>query len=224
MTVKLIIFDFDGVLVDSEYLTSIVTTECLMQLGVKTSLETTLKRFVGRHEDVKREQISKDIGAENVDAFIVKTKSLTLESYEKNLVPFRHVELMLENLNIPFCVASNSRLISLEQKLRITKLNKFFDQQNIFVGSMVEKPKPAPDLYLYAAKMHNVRIEECLVIEDSVHGIHAAVAAGMKVIGYYGASHCYQGYEKTLTNAGAQMVFNDFSEIATIIEQYRSDV
>ena len=217
MAIKLIIFDFDGVLVDSEYLTSIVTTECLNKRGVDTKLEDTLKRFVGMHEDVKREHIAKDIGAENVDAFISETKLLTLQSYKKNLVPFKHVEPILKNLQIPFCVASNSRLISLEQKLKITKLNEFFNQQNIYVGSMVEKPKPAPDLYLLTAKMQNVKIEECLVIEDSVHGINAAVAAKMKVIGFYGASHCYHGYEKTLLDAGAQMVFKDLSEIPNII-------
>ena len=127
MAIKLIIFDFDGVLVDSEYLTSIVTTECLNKRGVNTKLENTLKRFVGVHEDVEREHITKDIGVENVDEFISETKLLTLESYKKDLVPFEHVELILENLGVPFCVASNSRLISLEQKLEITKLNRFFE-------------------------------------------------------------------------------------------------
>lgn len=219
MAIKLIIFDFDGVLVDSEYLTSIVTTECLNKRGVDAKLEDTLKRFVGMHEDVKREHIAQDIGAENVDEFISETKKLTLESYKRDLVPLKDVEKTLGNLEIPFCVASNSRLISLKQKLEITKLNKFFNKNNIFVGSMVKKPKPAPDLYLHAAKMKNVKIEECLVIEDSIHGINAAVAAKMKVIGFYGASHCYRGYEKILLNAGAQMVFDNFFEIQGVINK-----
>ncbi|PCI85200.1 MAG: hypothetical protein COB24_13740 [Hyphomicrobiales bacterium] len=82
---------------------------------------------------------------------------------------------------------------------------------------MVAKPKPAPDLYLYAAEMHRVNADECLVIEDSVHGIRAAVTANMPVIGYYGASHCLNGYEVNLEKAGAKILFNDMRELSTII-------
>lgn len=218
MSIKLVIFDFDGVLVDSEFITGQITCEHLSEYGHETDLETVLKKYVGMHDNIRRKHLAEILGEHRVDRFMAETKDLSLLMYEKKLSPLKNVEYALENLRLPICIASNSRLSSLKQKLSITKLNRFFHEKKLFVGGMVENPKPAPDIYLLAAEMHNVEPHECLVIEDSVHGINAAVSANMRVIGYYGASHCYEGYHLSLKNAGACALFNDMVELPKIIK------
>lgn len=220
MAIKLVIFDFDGVLVDSEFITSQVTTDHLRSYGVDADLNEILKKFTGMHDDDKRVHWLEWLGSDNIEKFATDNKSKTFDEYRKSLVPFPKVLPLLQNLQVPFCTASNSKLNSLQEKLKITKLDRFFNQQNTYVGSMVAKPKPAPDLYLYAAKMQNIPIHECLVIEDSQHGVHAAVKAGMKVVGYHGASHCYDGYKEQLQQAGASLVFDDLAQIPQFIRQF----
>lgn len=220
MSIKLIIFDFDGVLVDSEFIAGQVTNEQLLKYGVKSDLDTTLRRFVGKHDTDMRIDLAVDVGEENVDNFMTEIKQLSLEAYHQRLAPMPNSEAMLGALNMPICIGSNSRLSSLKNKLEITKLNRFFSEDRLYVGSMVPKPKPAPDLYLHAAAQHNVLPSECLVIEDSAHGVSAAVSAQMPVIGYYGASHCYTGYEQKLEQAGAQILFNDLSEIPNLLSRF----
>ncbi|MCJ8323159.1 MAG: HAD-IA family hydrolase [Rhizobiales bacterium] len=220
MTIKLIIFDFDGVLVDSEYIAGQVTTAHLLKYGVEADLDTTLKRFVGMHDTDMRKHLAPNVGADNVDRFLSEIKQLSLEAYHQRLAPMANAIAMLESLTMPICIGSNSRFSSLITKLKITKLDKFFAEDKLYVGSMVAKPKPAPDLYLHAAAQHNVAADECLVIEDSAHGVKAAVDAKMPVIGYHGASHCYAGYEQKLLDAGAQMLFDDLADIPNIISNY----
>lgn len=224
MAIKLVIFDFDGVLVDSEYINAQVTTRHLEKYGVRTTLSKTLKRFVGMHDETRRKHLAQDIGVENVDNFIKETKEFSLLAYQKLLLPLKNVEDTLKQLHLPFCIASNSQMTSLTQKLAITNLKRFFKKNTLYVGSMVEHPKPAPDIYIHAALKQKVSPHECLVIEDSVHGIHAATSAGMHVIGYYGASHCYDGYENSLLKAGAKTIFNDMSYLPQIITRYNAEI
>lgn len=219
MTIKLIIFDFDGVLVDSEYISGQVTTEELHKYGVKTDLDTTLRRFVGMHDTTMRSHLAEDVGETRLEEFLSVIKEKTRLAYYDKLAPLPGAVDMLASLDLPLCIGSNSRFSSLKEKLEITKLNRFFSEDRLYVGSMVPKPKPAPDLYIHAAKQHNVMPAECLVIEDSAHGIKAAVDAKMPVIGFYGASHCYDGYEHKLKQAGADILFKQLSEIPDIIKQ-----
>lgn len=219
MGIELLIFDFDGVLVDSEYITGQVTCKHLEKYGVKTDLETTLRKYVGMHDSVRREHLSQDIGESRVDKFIEETKAKSLQVYKDRLKPIKNTKLMLDQLDIPYCIASNSRMSSLKQKLEITGLDAYFSTSQLFVGSMVKKPKPAPDIYLLAADEHNTPTENCLVIEDSVHGINSAIGANMQVYGFYGASHCYENYESSLLKAGASLVFNDLLKFPRLIHQ-----
>lgn len=221
MTIKLMIFDFDGVLVDSEYIACQMTFKLLTEYGIKTSLDAVLHRFVGMHDTKMRALLATDVGDENVDEFLKKAQQMSYEAYVKQLVPMAGSIEMLKQIKLPKCIASNSRHKSLISKLAITKLDQYFASDRLYVGSMVAHPKPAPDLYLYAAKLHNVAPSECLVIEDSVLGINAAVAAKMPVIGYYGASHCYPGYEQKLLDAGANIVFKNLIDLPNIISDYQ---
>lgn len=220
MTIKLIIFDFDGVLVDSEYIAGQVVTDTLPKYGVTIPLADVLKRYVGMHDTAMRESLIEDIGEDKIDQFFEEIKATTTDRYKNELTPLPNVVEMLNSLTMPICIGSNSRLISLKAKLGYTKLDQFFKEEQLYVGSMVAKPKPAPDLYLYAAKQYGLKPSECLVIEDSVHGTNAAVAAKMPVIGYYGASHCYASYEQKLKQAGAEYLFNDMQGLNKILDSY----
>lgn len=215
--IKLIIFDFDGVLVDSEYIAAQVTTRLLSEYGVKTNLQTTLQKFVGQHVDTIARYLEQDIGKHNVEDFKMKSKVENRKAFIDKLTPLPFVVDTLSKIEIPMCVGSNSAYDSLIAKLEISKLDKFFSPEALFVSSMVKKPKPAPDIFLHAAKYYGVVPSECLVIEDSVHGIQAALEANMQVIGYFGASHCGHEYRQLLINAGAFLTFNDMRYLDNIL-------
>lgn len=220
MAIELVIFDFDGVLVDSEYIAGQTMAENLKNYDCDMGLDIVLKDFVGMHDQDMLHQLSIYIGADRVEQFMLETKKLTLEAYKARLKVIKDVELVLNEINIPICIASNSRLTSLNSKLKITKLNKYFDADKLFVGAMVAKPKPAPDIFLHAAKYNKVDTNNCLVVEDSVPGTIAAIAAGMNVVGFHGASHCYDGYENKLLAANAQLTFNQMKQLPDIIKQF----
>ncbi|NRA88408.1 MAG: HAD family phosphatase [Rhizobiales bacterium] len=220
MAIKLIIFDFDGVLVDSEFIAGQTIHEILLEYGVNSNLDDVLHRFVGMHNDEMRGYLAADVGENNVDEFLIRSKKLTDLAYAQRLSTLPHAAEILAQIKLPKCICSNSRQSSLIYKLGITKLDRFFTPDMLYVGSMVPNPKPAPDLYLYTAKKYNILPSECLVIEDSVFGIRAAVAANMPVIGFYGASHCYDGYEQKLTTAGASLIFDDLLALPKLIDQF----
>lgn len=219
LDIQLIIFDFDGVLVDSEYIAGAVTTRLLTEFGAKTDLDTVLSQFVGQHVDAIASHLEQHIGKENIQEFKQKSKIENRKAFQEKLAPLPNVLKTLSQISIPMCIGSNSAYDSLLAKLEITKLNAFFPTEKLFVSSMVSKPKPAPDVYLKAAKHHNIAPQNCLVIEDSVHGIHAAKAANMAVIGFYGASHCHPKYEALLKQAGASITFDNIGELPNIINE-----
>lgn len=216
--IELIIWDFDGVLVDSEYIAGQVRTELLCEYGVETDLDTVLRRFVGVHGDVMTKHLTKDIGPERIEAFNIELKIRNKAAFIAGLKTLPYAVETVAKLRQPICIGSNSSLASLLYKLEMTGLAQYFPENKLYVGAMFDNPKPAPDIYLHAAKIHGVLPENCLVIEDSVPGTQAAIAAGMQVIGYYGASHCYDDYEAKLTDAGAILTFNDMRQLHEIID------
>lgn len=220
--IKLIIFDFDGVLVDSEYIAAQETIKILAQYGVNLDLETALKKFVGQTSDATAQYLGEKIGHAKVLDFKVKSKIGNRQAFKEQLVAFPNVIETLTQLEIPMCIGSNSAYDSLVAKLAITGLNQFFPSDKLYVGEMVAKPKPAPDVYLYAAEQQGIKPSECLVIEDSVHGVHAAIAANMRVIGYFGASHCYTNYDQLLMDAGAITTFKDMSKLSSILKKLQN--
>jgi beta-phosphoglucomutase-like phosphatase (HAD superfamily) len=124
---------------------------------------------------------------------------------------------------MPVCVASNSYPDRLHHSLEVTGLWKFFDP-HVFSAAMVERGKPAPDLFLFAAERLNVSPADCLVIEDSVHGTIAAQAAGMTVVGFCGGSHCKTGHAERLLGAGCMRTFarmNEFGEFLQSLDRNR---
>lgn len=211
---KNIIFDCDGVLVDSEILANRVEAELKTELGFPTTTEEQIQKFVGfgsNHpvmiEELKR--LPKNY-LETVDQRIHKI-------YETELKAIYGVLELLQSLENPICVASSSEPEWINQKLKITQLKPFFDK-SIFSGHMVKATKPAPDLFLFAAHKMEWDISECLVIEDSVAGVIAGRAAGMTVCGFLGGSHILPGHAERLIQAGADYIVSDIRKIKPLLQ------
>lgn len=186
--IKLIIFDCDGVLVDSEILSQRVLLHMLKGIGVNASEDYFYTHFLGYNFE--------HVTAKVLEDFSVTLTSEFRESYRKALVKVFASELvttvglngLLSQLNVSSCVATSGSPEKVKHSLSFTGLENFFNGR-VFTSSEVEKGKPAPDLFLYAAAKMGVLPENCLVIEDSPTGIKAALAANMRVIRYTGASH-----------------------------------
>jgi beta-phosphoglucomutase-like phosphatase (HAD superfamily) len=132
---------------------------------------------------------------------------------ESDLKQILGVEEVIRNLQTPFCVASNSRTEKVQAMLKITNLFDYFNGK-IFTTSQVKHPKPAPDIYLFAASAFNIEPSNCLVIEDTSVGVTAAKAAGMTVFGY-----AAQTSTTRLLLAGAHSIFSDMRDLPLLIKQ-----
>ncbi len=215
MDYKLVIFDCDGVLVDSEAIGNRFISEALTLAGIPISAEGALSQFLGG----KLTQIKKD--AEKQLGFLLPANWVD-EIYKKQFAEFRKnlksisgiedVLDVLERINIPVCVGSNGPLNKMEVSLGVTKLKDRF-LGRIFSADQVESPKPAPDLYLYCADQMGVLPQHCLVIEDSPRGALAGVAAGMHVFGYTGG-----GDNSALKKVGCTKTFDTMQEIAAFLD------
>jgi HAD superfamily hydrolase (TIGR01509 family) len=137
----------------------------------------------------------------------------------KKLVVIKGIKEVLEQLETPICVASGSTPERLKHTLEITDLYKFFNSENIFSSIYVKNGKPAPDIFLHAAQKMGVAPKDCIVIEDSFNGVKAGKAANMTVLGFFGGSHCYEGYEKRLKESGADKTFNSMSQLIKMIKE-----
>ncbi|MEM6964570.1 MAG: HAD-IA family hydrolase [Bacteroidota bacterium] len=183
MQPKLIIFDCDGVLVDTEAISTGVITQLARALGVPISNQEALETFTGTSLNFVQDFLEKKLGKKLPEDFEPVYRKKTFEEFEKNLQPISGIHAIVENLAIPFCVASNAPIYKVEFNLKLTNLYPFFEGK-IFSAYQVEKWKPDPTLFLTAAKTMGFRPEECMVVEDSAAGVLAAKAAKMKVLGY----------------------------------------
>jgi HAD superfamily hydrolase (TIGR01509 family) len=206
---KLIIFDCDGVLVDSEHLLNKVFANALLNYGYSISLEESIKKFTGVHEDVCREIIMKETQVDIPLDYWVREQSHLLKTLEIELTSLLNPVLdKLETLKIPKCVASNSPKHHVMHCLELTHVIKYFDQKVIFTSQQVSKPKPAPDLFLFAAKSMGIEPKNCIVIEDSLAGIQAAKAAGMQVMMFLGGTHArFDWYRDKMARLNAPIFF-----------------
>ncbi|MCX5497464.1 HAD family phosphatase [Kaistia dalseonensis] len=215
----LVIFDCDGVLVDSEILASRVDSERLSAIGYDISIEEMSHRFAGLTWDRIAKLIEADMGRSLPENFHTETdKELDRRlGTELNIIP--GVQEMLDRLDYPRCICSNSSPERLRISLTHTKL---YDRFRPYVFSAVavrdKRPKPAPDVFLHGAAEFDVDPRQCVVIEDSTHGIHGAKAAGMRVVGFTGGSHSWPGHADALTAAGAETVINRMSDLPAVIE------
>ena len=197
---KLILFDCDGVLVDSEYLASQVFSEALAKYGYTISAEESIRRFTGVNEYDCRKILMSEMDIEIPEDYWHKEKLNLKKAYELYLTGLLEPLLsFLKTSNTPRAIASNSSRDHILHCLELTSQLDYFSPDAIFSASQVAKAKPAPDVYLFAATQMMTPPENCLVIEDSITGVQAAQAANMKVFMFLGAKHSqYDWYHQEL--------------------------
>jgi HAD superfamily hydrolase (TIGR01509 family) len=208
---ELVIFDCDGVLVDSELITNRVFAAVLAEAGLPLTLEFMFENFVGRSMQHCWEQAGRMLGKE-VPAHWQREFQLrasTALAAEVQAVP--GIEAVLDSLAVPYCVASSGSHEKMATTLTATGLLPRFSGR-IFSAADVARAKPAPDLFLHAAASCGVQPGGCAVIEDSAPGVAAGVAAGMTVYGY-----CASTPERRLLEAGAHYTFNNMATLPALL-------
>lgn len=212
----LIIFDCDGVLIDSEPIANRVHAQALTDLGYAVTAAELIRRFTGMTDAAMYALIERDWGRPLPADYAAKIKPAIKEAYSRDLRPIPGLDLVLPGLTTRRCVASSSDPDKLRFGLERTGLYGYF-APHVFSAALVARGKPAPDLFVYAADRMKVRPEACLVIEDSVNGVRAARAAGMAVIGFCGGGHCAPGHGERLLAEGAAHVFDDMRELPELL-------
>jgi HAD superfamily hydrolase (TIGR01509 family) len=208
-----LIFDFDGVIADSEALANTVLAEAVTNLGHSTTLDQSLARYAGRRWDDVEAEIEATTGKPLPPNFSSELKRATLERFRTDLKEVSGAANFIRRFShIPRCIASSSSLDRLQLCLSLLALEAEFGS-HVFSADMVARGKPHPDIFLFAADRLGVKPKECLVIEDSAGGIRAAVAAGMTAVGLSAASHIREGHDLTLKDAGAVHLANSWPEV-----------
>ena len=217
---KAIIFDCDGVLVNSEVIHMAVERELLSELGLEYDHATYLLRFVGlSNPDYYRhlnEDFAERVGGIFHEDFGDRLEARTWPRIEAELSAIDRIAELLKALDRPVAVASSAPIKKLQRKLEITGLTRLF-APHIYSVDHVSRGKPAPDLFLHAAQALGVDPVNCAVIEDSVHGIRAAQAAGMTPIGFVGGGHADAGLPSRLKDSGAAIVATDHAQLLSLI-------
>jgi HAD superfamily hydrolase (TIGR01509 family) len=215
-SVDLLIFDCDGVLVDSEVISCAAHAETLTRHGYPITSDEVLERFLGVSDREARETIETELGRPLADDFESQMNEAALRRYTEDLRAIPYIDEAIAAIDLPKCVASSGTPEKIRHGLGCAGL---YDQlaPHIFSASQVKRGKPAPDLFLFAAGQMQAAPARCVVIEDSLAGIAAAVAAGMPVLGFHGGSHCRPGHGDRLRAAGAVAVFGDMRLLPGLI-------
>lgn len=208
----LIIFDCDGVLVDSEPILNRIFVDLLAEEGLSITYDEAIEKFVGLSQEAVSELIKDSFGRSLKDGFFQELRSRTFAAFENDLQPIHGIKDALSHIDLPKCVASSGDHTNIRKTLQLTGLLSIFEP-NIFSATEVARGKPAPDLFLFAAKQMGTAPEQCCVIEDSIYGVKAGVAAGMTVLGYAKAGKAF-----SLSQEGAKVVFENMSELPSLLK------
>ena len=212
----LVIFDCDGVLVDSEVISCRAHSQMLTRHGYPITPDQVLERFLGVSDREARQAIEDEIDRRLPDDFEAQVNQATLQSYADDLRAIPYVGEAIAAIGLKKCVASSGTPEKIRHGLTCAGLYDLL-APDIFSASQVKRGKPAPDLFLFAAAQMQTVSARCIVIEDSIPGVTGALAAGMTVLGFHGGSHCRPGYADTLRTAGAAMTFDDMRQLPDLI-------
>lgn len=189
MSCDLVIFDCDGVLIDSEIISAQMLVTELEKFGVAIDLDYVATHFLGRSYPTVMNQVRAEFGLDLPDEFEHQYRERLMAAFASDLRIMPHVKSVIDRLALPYCVATSSSPRRAETSLQLVGLGALTGQR-LFTSTMVERGKPAPDLFLHAmAAMGFDTPARCLVIEDSLNGIRAARAAGMQVWRFTGGAH-----------------------------------
>ena len=212
-----IIFDFDGVIADSEVLANAVLAELVTELGVPTTVEDSYRDYMGKrfHEVVAA--IEEAVGRPIPPSFGELWQVRTLARFRRDLAPIAGVrEFIAKFIALPRCIASSSTPQWLAVSLEILEMTELFESR-VFSALNVARGKPHPDIFLHAAAEIGVSPRECIIIEDSASGVIAGRAAGSVVIGLLAAGHIRDGHGARLKHAGAHYLAADYVEVERIV-------
>jgi len=209
----LIIFDCDGVLVDSEIVSFEIEAEALTEAGISVTPRHLLSRFLGTSSASMFATLEREHGIALPEDFASGIARRIFDVFDARLQPIPGIADLLSRLSDRKCVASSSDPPRIRHSLSLAGILHHFEP-HIFSATQVRRGKPAPDLFLFAAEQMATPPERCLVIEDSVAGVTAAHAAGMAVLGFTGGSHCLDGHDDKLRAAGAAEVFGSMAKLA----------
>lgn len=216
--IRLVIFDCDGVLIDSEIISARMLVEELSRLGLVIDLDYVARHFLGRSYPVVMETIRREFGLDLPPAFEDRYRERLLETFQRELTIMPGVRQVIEALAVPYCVATSSSPRRAAMSLELVGLAPLVAGR-VFTASQVSRGKPAPDLFLFAAEAMGVPAAACLVIEDSLTGIRAARAAGMPVWRFTGGSHLIGRDGPEPDEARPDARFSSFAAFATMAPQ-----
>ncbi len=216
----MVIFDCNGVLVDSESIASTVLAEAFASVGVHITPQTVARRFHGRRQADIFDAVEAVTGKKLPAGFSADVTERTMQRIREELRPVAHAARALTWIRGPKAVASSSPFERIRASLEVTGLLGFFSDR-LFSASGVFKGKPAPDIFLHAAARLHVDPAECIVVEDSVAGVTAALAAGMTPIGFVGGSDAPGRLAGDLGQAGARAVIADMRALHNTIVELR---
>lgn len=214
----MVIFDCNGVLVESEQLATAVVSQEFQRAGFALTPDIIARYFTGRRPADMFAEVELVSGRQLPPDFAAKVANATLRRFSKELRATAHAAYALSWLRGPKCVASSSSIDRIRLSLECTDLIRFFEPY-LFSASEVPNGKPSPDLFLLAAAKMRMQPSDCFVVEDSAVGVTAGVAAGMNVIGFVGGSHAGGNLGEQLKAAGARLVIPNLRALkAAVIE------
>ena len=215
--IGLIIFDCDGVLVNSEPLAMRILLETIAEAGAVIDAGEAQEAFLGKSLASVCELLRRERGIDIDAAALERMRERLYETFRQELRPVSGVTEVLGEVGRPFCIASSSQLERIDLALEVTGLAPFFNG-NVFSAAMVKRGKPAPDLFLHAAREMQVAPADCIVVEDSPAGISSALSAGMKVFGFTGGDHAQSAaHRQRLEALGPRLVFSDMRQLPGLV-------
>ena len=219
--IKLVIFDCDGVLIDSEIIAAKAELEIYSAYGIEIGPEEFSRRFAGKDSADIFSEMTIELGRELPETVLSEVRANVEEKCSANAPMIAGADAVLDQFDQARCVCSNSSPQKLKAMLSRSKLYDRF-RPYVYSANDFDPPayKPKPDLITKALREFSVSPSEALVVEDSVHGIEAARFAGARVIGFTGASHTYLGHADELTNAGAETVINRLTDLPPVLTAF----
>jgi HAD superfamily hydrolase (TIGR01509 family) len=211
--INAIIFDCDGTLVDSETLSLAVLIEHVAEFGLIITHSEAMERFAGNELSVVFSEFERRLGRKLPDDFLDNFRSRQCDVLKKQLLPVPGVHDLLDAITLPFCVASNAPLSKVNVCLETVELIHHFQPHRIFSAYQINAWKPAPDLFLMAAESLGVAPQNCAVVEDSIFGIKAGLAAGMQVF-------AFDPHEKLPRDLGAVHFVRQIQELRPLLSSH----
>ena len=216
--IKNIIFDFDGVLVDSEILIAKAFAKYIQNFGQEVD-EKEFASYAGKKTVQVIDILSKKYSIKDQEKFFRDIMDIASNIYKKELTTVKGAYDFVSNLKLNMFIGSNSMKERIIEGLQRVKLDKYFQSNKVYSFDQVDNPKPDPDVYLKAIQDNNLIKTETIIIEDSAVGVMAGVAADVKVIGLTAGGHWHEKRdEKELLEAGAFAVTNDYKKVFKLIE------